>query len=248
MNGIVFHKIHRTGWHHSRHSYLVDVGHEIGIRQLETSDLFEDRLLDPPNPSTRYFEIEIDEIRAGTARTFVFRNIWPVLARRKPDWHILKFRIRRGSWTITERIRSETKTSETQWIYTDDFNLLFISSGGRHDGAMLAGLVVEKLHTIARSIQSGAPVPSEFENQQSCRSAFGEIFADGVDGAFCDTGVYRKHASAISVELDAGNPRHAASGINGNHARAAASNQRAADLAVDINQIEELQDLSWLND
>jgi hypothetical protein len=60
--------------------------------------------------------------------------------------------------------------------------------------------------------------------------------------------VYRQHASAISAELAAGNPRHAESGINGNHGRAVMSNQQAADLAVDINQIEELQDLSWLND
>jgi hypothetical protein len=249
VNGIVFHKNHRIGWHHSRHTYLVDVGSDIEIRELEISDLFEDRLLDPPHPSTRYFEIEIDEIPSGGTRSFVFKNIWPVRARRKPDWHILKFRIRRGSWTITERIRSESKTSETQWIYSDDFNMLFISSGGRHDGAMLASLIVEKLHLIAQSIRSGTPVLSEFENQQSCRSAFGEIFADGVDGAFRDTGVYRQHASAISAELAAGHhPPSATPGIDKNHGRLVVSNPQAADLAVDINQIEELQDLSWLND
>ena len=248
VNGLVFHKTHRIGWHHSRHSYLVDIGHDIEIRQLEVSDLFEDRLLDPPNPSTRYFEIEIDEIWTGAGRTFVFKNIWPVRARRKPDWHILKFRIRRGSWTITERIRSESKTGETQWIYTDDFNMLFVSSGGRHDGAMLASLMVEKLHTIALSIRSGDPVPSEFENQRSCRNAFGEIFAQGVDGAFRDTKVYRQHASAISGQPDNGNPRSSASAITGNHGRMVVSNQQAAELAVDITEIEELQDLSWLND
>lgn len=249
MNGIVFHKNHRIGWRHSRHTYLVDVGSDIEIRELEISDLFEDRPLAPPHPSTRYFEIEIDEIPSGGTRSFVFKNIWPVRARRKPDWHILKFRIRRGSWTITGRIRSESKTSETQWIYADDFNMLFVSSGGRHDGAMLASLIVEKLHLIAQSIRSGTPVLSEFENQQSCRSAFGEIFADGVDGAFRDTGVYRQHASAISAELAAGHhPPSATPGIDKNHGRLVVSNPQAADLAVDINQIEELQDLSWLND
>ncbi len=248
MNGIISHKIHRIGWHHSRHSYLVDIGNEIEIRQLEISDLFENCLLDPPHPSTRFFEIEIDEIRAGTAKTFVFQNIFAVRARRKPDWRILKFRLRRGSWTITERIQSKSKNIETQWLYTDDFNILFVSSGGTHDGAMLASLITEKLYAIARSIRSGSPLPSEFENQQSCRSAIGEIFSDGVEGAFCDTGVYRQHASAISAELDASNPRAAISAISGNHGRGAISKQQAADLAVDIDQIEDLRDLSWLND
>ena len=248
MNGIIFHKTHRIGWRHSRHSYLVDIGNEIEIRQLEISDLFEDRLLDPPHPSTRFFEIEIDEMRAGTKKTFVFQNIYAVRARRKPDWHILKFRLRRGSWTITERIRSKTKNIETQWLYTDDFNILFVSSGGRHDGVMLVSLITEKLHAIAQSIRSGAPIPSEFENQKSCRSAFGEIFSGGVEGAFRDTGVYRQHASAISAELDAGNPRSAVSSTSGTHGRGIFSKQQAADLAVDIDQIEDLRDLSWLND
>jgi hypothetical protein len=226
----------------------VDIGEEIEILQLDVSPLYESCLLDPPYPRTRYFEIEIDEIRSGRTRTFAFQNIWPVRAKRKPDWHILKFRIRRGSWTITERIHGKTASGETQWLYTDDFNLIFLSSGGRYDGAMLASLISAKLDAIARSFRSGARIASEFENQQSCRNAFGEIFSHGVDGAFRDAGVYRQHALAISAELDASNPRHAESAICGNHGRIVVNRKQAADLAVDINKIEDLRDLSWLNE
>jgi hypothetical protein len=248
VNGIVYHKTHRIGWRHSRHTYLVDAGSEIEIQQLVVSNLYENFPLDPPFPATRFFEIEIEEVRKGINKTFIFQNIWPVRAKRKPDWHILKFRIRRGSWMITERIRSMTNDGETQWLYTDDFNILFISSGGRHDGAMLTSLIIAKLNAIVQSIRSGARIPSEFENQQSCRQAFGTIFSDGVDGAFRDTGVYRQHASAITAELDPKNREADASVICSTHGRMAVTKQQAADLGVDISQIEDLQDLSWLND
>lgn len=215
---------------------------------MEVSPIYENRMLDPPFPDTRYFEVEIDEVKNGSGRTFIFQNIWPVRAKRKPDWHILKFRIRRGSWTITERIHSTTDVGEIQWLYTDDFNLLFVSSGGRHDGAMLISLITGKLGAIALSMQTGARIPSEFENQQSCRSAFGTIFSDGIDGAFRDAGIYRKHACAVSMHLDAGSPQDATTALCNIHGRVAVSKQQSADLGVDIDKIDDLHDLSWLND
>ena len=66
----------------------------------------ESRILSPPHPETRYFEIEVDEVPASGEKTFVFQNIFPVRAGRKPDWYFLKFRIRRGGWTITERLHA----------------------------------------------------------------------------------------------------------------------------------------------
>lgn len=248
MTGIVYHKTERINWLHKRHSYLVDIGSSIEIQLLETSPVYENRVLDPPLPETRFFEIEIDEVKKWGSKTFVFQNIIPVKAKRKPDWHLLKFRIRRGSWTITERIPQKTASGENQWLYTDDFNILFLSSGGRHDSEMLLNLITVRLDAIAQSIRVGARIPSEFENQQSCRSAFDTMFTDGVDAAFRDAVIYKQHASAISGELSAKSPEAATSAISSNHGRVAVSPVQAAELHVDLTQIDELQDLSWLND
>lgn len=248
MTGIVYHKHTRMTWRHSRHSYLMDVGNEIEIPRMEVSDLYENRMLAPPYEKTRFFEIEIDEVRTFKSKTFAFQNIYPVRAKRKPDWHILKFRIRRGSWTITERLVTQTPPETTQWIYTDDFNILFLSSGGRHDPDTLLNLITAKLDGIARSIEAGARIPSEFENQLACRTAFGSIFANGIDGAFRDAVVYRENLSALTGSLDTSDPRAAESALSFHHGRARVSNRKVAEVNVDPDQIEEMRDLSWLTD
>ena len=249
MTGVVFHKTMRTSWRQRCHSYLIDVGTGIEIQQIEvTDDLFENRTLVPPFPVTRYFEVEIDESRRNGKKIAVFKSIVPVIAHRKPDWHILKFRIRRGGWTITERLQKKTPMGEVQWIYTDDFNILFLSSGGRHDTDMLVSLITGKLNTITRSILDGSRIPSEFENQLSCRNAFDTMFADGVDGAFRDAVLYREHASAISGELGKNGPQAARSEICSNHGHVVVGAAEAAALNVDLTQIDELNDLSWLNE
>jgi hypothetical protein len=249
MTGIVYHKSRRVNWHISRHTYLVDVGSEIVVPQMEVSDLYEDQMLDPPFPETRFFEIEIEEVRKTGTRIFAFQNIYPVHAKKKPDWHILKFRIRRGSWSITERIQARTPQGISQWIYTDDFNILFLSSGGRHDPEMLLSLITGKLDCIAQSICAGTRIPSEFENQLSCRTAFSSIFSDGIDGAFREAVIYRDHAQALLTgDLDAASPRTAASEICSHHGRAQVSNTKVAEVHVDLDQIDEMKDLSWLND
>ena len=247
MTGIIYHKKRRISWTHSRHSYLVDLGRGIDIQQLEVSDLYENSLVDPPYPETRFFEIEIDEERKNGKKLFVFQNICPVHAKRKPDWHILKFRIRRGSWIITEKIQSRTETGELQWIYTNDFALLFVSSGGRHDLEMLLNLMTCKLDAIFRSIGAGSRIPSQFENQLACRDAFGEIFIGGVDGAFHDTVLYHDHALGFPGGVP-GSETPTVAGIAAHHGRLPVNSKQAADLSVDLTRIEELQDLSWLNE
>lgn len=248
MTGIVYHKTRRISWHNKRHSYLVDIGSNIEIQQMEVSDLYENSLLDPPFPETRFFEIEVDEITRNGQRTFAFHNIWPVRAKRKPDWHILKLRILKGSWVITDKLQSKTSSGEVQWLYTDDFNILFLSSGGRHDAEMLLSLITGKLDAIARSIWSGTRIPSEFENQIACRTSFDTIFSDGVDSAFRDAVIYQQHASAISDEAGSKNSMASGSTISARHGRMVVTPQQAASLNVDIDQIDDLRDLSWLND
>ena len=80
MTGVVFHKIQRTAWHQVRHTYFVDVGTAIGTL-IEVSKLFENCILAPPYPRTRYFKTGIDEVREGAKKIAVFQNIFPVRAK-----------------------------------------------------------------------------------------------------------------------------------------------------------------------
>lgn len=245
MTGIVHYERCRTAWNESRHTYLIDVGNQIEIPLVLVSPATESRVLSPPHQETRYFEIEVDEVRKNGEKTFVFQNIFPVRAGRKPDWFFLKFRIRRGGWTITERIYARASDRESQWIYTDDFNILFLSSGGRHDLEMLINLVTARLDEIAISVKSGTPLPSQFETQLACRDVLDSMFSDGVDRAFRDTVLYRQPSPVPSGDP----PRTvflSGADICRNHGRIAAPVDLAADLNVNLDQIEELDDLSWL--
>ena len=246
MTDIVHHKRRRTAWNESRHTYLIDVGSRIEIPQVLVSPATESRILSPPHPETRYFEIEVDEVTRSGGKTFVFQNIFPVRAGRKPDWYLLKFRIRRGEWTILERLHTRTPAGESQWIYTDDFNILFLSSGGRHDLEMLLSLITARLDEIAVSATSGTPLPSQFESQRVCRDVLDSIFSDGVDGAFRDTVLYRQPLSPVPP----GDPPRtvflSGKDICRHHGRFVAPVDLAAELNLDLDQIEELDDMSWL--
>jgi hypothetical protein len=246
MTDVLSHEIRRTDWHHKRHTYLVDTGTAIDIPLMEVSKVHEGCILDPPYPKTRYFEIEIDEKRDGTTKTAIFHTIFPVLVKRKPDWRFLIFRIKRGSWTITKRIHFPTDNGEAQWLYTDDFNILFLSSGGRHDLDMLIHLITDKLNTITRSFCAGTSIPSEFENQLLYRTTFNTIFSKGVDGAFRDSAVYRDYGLIESKKTLTDSASLSGKEICSHHGWDTMSAEMAAGLHIDINEIEELRDLSWL--
>lgn len=247
MSGIVSHTSRRTGWHSTCHTYIVDIGDAIEIQQIVVMDPQSKHLLNEPVLPTRYFEVEIDEIRNGSTKTGAFRNIWPVRAHRRPDWHILRFRIRRGRWMVTERIHSSTPTGDVQWLYTDDFNLLFVASGGRHDAEALMNLIAGKLDAIAKSIRAGSRIPSEFENQQLCRAVMGNLFSEGVGAAFDKTVLYRNHVGGLFGEMPGKDGVPSGAGISACHGKARIpSGQVAENARVDLDQIEDLRDLSWL--
>jgi len=158
----------------------------------------------------------------------------------------MRFRIRRGGWSVMERFHFPTSDGESQWIYTDDFNILFLSSGGRHDLEMLLHLITIRLDEIAVSMISGTPLPSQFESQLACRDVFDSMFTDGVDGAFRDTILYRQHGEPIISPETGGDGALSGADICRNHGRITAQVDQESDLGVDLNQIEELNDLSWL--
>jgi hypothetical protein len=198
MTHIVEHKIFRYTWELVRHTYLVDLESEIEIRQVEISPSHENRLLDPPYPLTPFFEIEIDQIQKNGKTVFSLRNICPVQINQKPDWNLLNSLKKIGSSRVIKRFQSEEGETETRWLYTDDFFLISLSSGDRHDLSMLLSLIIGKLNMIALSIQSGRRFRSELENQQKYRAAMSTMFSEGVDGAFRDVPVYQQHGEVTS--------------------------------------------------
>lgn len=193
MTHIVEHKSFRYTWELVRHTYLVDSESEIEIRQVEISPSHENRLFDPPYPLTPFFEIEIDQIQKSGKTVFSLRNICPVQVNQNPDRNLLNSLIKIGSPRVTRRFQSQDGETETRWLYTDDFFLISLSSGDRHDLSMLLSLILGKLNMIAVSIQSGRRIPSELENQQTYRAAMSTMFSEGLDGAFRDVPVYQQH-------------------------------------------------------
>jgi len=193
MTHIVEHKSFRYTWELVRHTYLVDSESDIEIRQVEISPSHENRLLDPPYPLTPFFEIEIDQIQKNGKTVFSLRNICPVQIDRKPDSNFLNSLVKIGSPRLIRRFQSQDGETETRWLYTDDFFLISLSSGDRHDLSMLLSLILGKLNMIVVSIQSGRRILSELENQQTYRAAMSSMFSDGVDGAFRDVPVYQQH-------------------------------------------------------
>jgi hypothetical protein len=198
MTHIVEHKSFRYTWELVRHTYLVDSESGIEIRQVEISPSHENRMVDPPYPLTPFFEIEIDQIQKNGKTVFSLRNICPVEINQKPDWNLLNSLIKTGSPRVTRRFQSQDGETETRWLYTDDFFLISLSSGDRHDLSMLLSLILGKLNMIAVSIQSGRRILSEIENQETYRTAMSTMFSDGVDGAFRDVPVYQQHGEVTS--------------------------------------------------
>jgi hypothetical protein len=246
VTGIVQYKCRRTAWNKSRHTYIIDIGNRIEIPLVLVSPVTETRVISPPHPETRYFEIEVDEVQDRGQKIFVFQNIFPVAAGRKPDWYFMWFRIRRGDWMITERFYTQTPAGESQWIYTNDFNILFLSSGGRHDLEMLIHLITARLDEIAVSAHAGTPLPSQLESQIACREVLDAMFRGGVDRAFQDTVLYREQSFPVPPGAPPRTVFLSASEICRNHGRIGVPVDLAAELNLNLDTIEELDDLSWL--
>ncbi|OPX64494.1 zinc ribbon domain-containing protein [Methanoregula sp. PtaB.Bin085] len=202
MTHVVEHKIFRYSWELVRHTYLVDLGNEIDIQQVEISPSHDGRILPGSCPRTRFFEAEVDQIQKGGKTVFSFRNICPVEICQKPDWNPFNLMRKSGNMRITRRFQSQEGDTEIRWLYTDDFFLISLSSGDRHDLEMLISLIIGKLNMIALSVQSGKRIRSEFEHQQQFRADMSTMFSKGVDGAFRDVPVYQQHGEMTERDID----------------------------------------------
>jgi len=247
LTTIVYHTRSLTGWKRSRHSILVDIGEPIAIRLFPIPPGEDGGDHGHPGEETRFFEIEIDQTLENGRRAYSFQNIYPVHAKRRLDWHLLNLRIRRGGWTITGRIPAVQADGNPQWAYTDDFNILFLSTGGKHDLEGLIGLITVRLDTIARSLRSGSSILSPAENQRAYREAFGSLFGKGIDAAFQSTALYREYIPVNAGGNHGGGARTAGPGKDTSGAGDVPAGHDA-DLNVDIGRIEELNDLSWLQE
>jgi len=262
MTEVIFHEYQNTDRNHKDHSYLIDVGEEIEIQQVMEYrwKVFDSVILKPPHPRTRFFELIIRENHADGVSSIDDLQVYPVLARKKPDLRLFRFRIRRGKWEITERIHRKEKTTEIQWIYTDDFHLFAITHSQECLDDMVSQIVA-RIDEIAASISSGSRVSSHMENQRMRREAFDSVM-ESQDGISINKTAILKHPEfQLIAELGEGDRKRMQEEILRDLVAIGAtldsfggSNKITAKLEIpektDINRqlahIEELQDLGWL--
>ena len=178
--GVVYHTIQQDGENHFDHTYLLDVGKEIGIQQVienkaRASDI---ELVEPPHPVTRYFELEIREYReAGGLSLVDDLQIYPVLVDKKPDIRFRNYVIKRRAATITKRLYAKEGSLETQWIYSHDFHLFaIIHSEDTLD--QMVDRIIAKLGEIVTSIHKGSRVSSHLEVTQMLRDAYDTVMEE----------------------------------------------------------------------
>lgn len=176
MTEVVYHTYTKTGKNSVHHSYIIDIGTAIDIQQVMeyTGKIYDSVFLKPPHPKTRYFELVITVYLHEGNPVIDDLQVYPVLTRKKPDFRIFGFLIRRGDWIITERIYKKENTTETQWIYTDDFHLFAITHAEDTLDHMVEKIVA-KIDEIATSVKTGYRINSHRENQRMRREAFDAV-------------------------------------------------------------------------
>jgi hypothetical protein len=174
----------RVVWHESMkdrgdtvdHTYLIDIGMEIDINQIDENKWkFSNRaLLRPPYPRTRYFELVIRESSEAGVSMVDDLDIYPVQAVKSPDTMFFTLRIRPGAQKITARIRAKSGNVDIQWIYTHDFHLFAILYA-RDTLDQMVDRVLVKLDEIVGAIQQGSRVPSHVEDTAQLRDGTGTL-------------------------------------------------------------------------
>jgi len=223
------------------HTYVVDIGSEIEIHgiggngELTGDPFFSTR----PLNSTRFFEVTLDATRGDSFSSIQDILVLPVHAERSGGFSLFGFALLKSKWVITER----PKTAEPggrQWAYTDDFNLLLVSSGDTDPGTM-AGLIFERIDSIARSIRSGTRAPSHAENRQIYRES---IYSFVADERIRTEEERHIHDGRTDRGVLPGMPHHRSAGNSSILPGAALPEISAPALRLAI--IEEINDASWL--
>lgn len=262
MTEVVYHEYQKSGRNHTNHSYLIDIGEEIDIQQVMEYKwkVFDSVILKPPHPRARYFELFINEYFHDGTSMIDDLHVYPVLVKKKPDFRILGFVLKRGDWIITERIYKKANTTEIQWIYSDDFHLFAITHA-QDNPERMAELIVAKIDEIATSVKSGYRVYSHMENQRMQREDFDAVMEIPGSVTINKTAILKHPEFQLIAELGEGDRRKMQDEILQDLVTLGAtldtfggSNKIIAKIYIpentDINKqmahIEELQDLGWL--
>jgi hypothetical protein len=262
MTEIIYHQHQKVDKDHINHSYLIDAREEIEIQQIMEYKwkVFDSVILKPPNPRTRFFELVIKENREGTSSIIDDLQIYPVLAKQKPDFKILGFTIKKGIWEITERIYKKANTTEVQWIYTDDFHLFAITHATEPLDAIVDQMV-GMIDNIALSIRNGYRISSHIENKHKRQEAFDAMIESHSGVSIDKTAVLRHLEFQLVAEPGEGNRKKMQDEIlrdlmdlGTTLDTFGGSNKIIAKIEIleknDINKqlahIEDLQDLDWL--
>ncbi|MGD0080301.1 MAG: hypothetical protein ABSB80_06615 [Methanoregula sp.] len=262
MIDVVYHEYQKVDRHHIGHSYLIDVGDEIEIQQVMEYKwkVYDSVILKPPHPKTRYFELVITEYRDKNVSLIDDLQVYPVIAKKRPDFRILGFTLRRGDWVVTEQIYKKANTTEIQWIYSDDFHLFAITHA-QDQPETIVEQVVAKIDGIASSIKSGYRIYSHMENQRMRREAFDAVLESQSGVTINKTAILKHPEFQLIAELGEGDRKKMQDEIlrdlvalgatldtfgGSNKIVAKLEIPKKTDINVQLAQIEELQDLGWL--
>ncbi|MEN6442854.1 MAG: hypothetical protein ABFC71_03785 [Methanoregula sp.] len=256
MTIILSHTVTDTDRDHRIHTYLVDLGYEIDIHQVMEyrHDVFESIVLGPPYAATRFFEISITESKKRGGSGIRDLEVYPVTAKKNPDFRIWGFCIRPGKWTITGRLFRRGATTSIQWIYTDDFNIFAITQD-QDDPKIVAEQVIEKIEEIARSIKIQSPILSHTESQQRNRETFNRVLEkqrvlDSLTSPVPgdednDTGTHWQMQEDILRDFVARGPRPDSFGGPAT-CKANITIPKNADISSRMEGMDDLDDISWL--
>jgi len=177
MTVVVYHENVKSGRNQIDHTYLIDIGEEIDIQQVDEYKwkVSERALVPPPHPRTRYFELVIREYKENGLSLIDDLQVYPVHVTRKHDVTFMGQCITRGSLKIAKRLNKKTDTVEIQWIYHHDFHLFAILHSEDNLG-QIVDRVLAKLDEIAVSIKSGSRVSSHVEDTQNLKDELHLIF------------------------------------------------------------------------
>jgi hypothetical protein len=202
----------------------------------------------------------IKEFRDGETSLIDDLQVYPVYASRSPDFRILGITLKRGDWSITERIYKKANTTEIQWIYTDDFHLFAITHAQDQLDVMV-DQIVGKIDEIATSIKTGYRVYSHMENQRMRREAFDAVIESQSGITINKTAVLKHPEFQLIAELGEGDRKKMQDEIlrdlvalgatldtfgGSNKIVAKIEIPEKTDISSQISHIEELQDLGWL--
>jgi len=176
MARVVWHENVMSERNHINHSYLIDIGEEIDIQQVDENkwNSSDRALLPPPHPGTRYFELFICEYNEDGISLIDDLQVYPVQVTEKSEGINKAHSIQRRMLKIARRIYKKTDTSEIRWIYSHDFHLFGLIHPQDTLGLMVDRVLL-KLDEIVISIKNGSRISSHVEVTEKLKDEFDAV-------------------------------------------------------------------------